>query len=137
MMLRFRHADAVIEPKPNRPATIARGPEGGRISLFYGSTYKRGGAPMGTIIVDPTAAKGTESRNLADYIGAAIDEPTCFHGSMMSESHTSDRSIRSFPSTFPIEPYGQLEEQAEDLLLAFHTAWQRLAGSVPHSGPSS
>jgi integrase len=130
-MIRFRHMDAVIEPKPDRPATVAERPQGGRISLFYGSTFKQGGAPADAIVVDPRAAEHSDARKLADYIGAPIDEPCCFHGSMMSETHPGDSTVRKFPSKFPIEPHEQLREQAEDLLLAFHRAWGRLSWLLP------
>jgi hypothetical protein len=70
-MIRFRHADAVIEPKPNRPATVADGPLGARYSLFYGSTYKQRGYPQDAIVVDPRAPLGEPSREFADHLEIA------------------------------------------------------------------
>jgi hypothetical protein len=130
-MLRFRHADAVENPKPNRPATVAAAPIGGHYLLFYGSTFKHGGSPAGAILADPRAPTTEPAGELARYLGEAIDEPTCFHGSLISETHSSDSSIKPYPTRFPADEFDRLEEQAEGLRLAFAAAWKNLDWLAP------
>ena len=132
-MIRFRHADAVVQPKPHRPATVAEGPLGARFSLFYGSTYKQRAHPQDAIIVDPRAPPGEPSRELADHLGRVIDERTYFHGSMMSQTHGSDPSIEEFPSRFPADLHDELVEQSEQQLLAFREAFNRTQWLLPNA----
>jgi hypothetical protein len=130
-MIRFRHADAVVKPKPRRPATVADGPFGGRYSLFYGSTYKQRAPPRDAIVVDPRAPVDEPARELADHLGRVIDERTYFHGSMMSETHGSDPTIERFPSWFPADLHDELVEQSEQQLLAFREAFHRTQWLLP------
>lgn len=128
-VMRFHHLDALENPKPNRPGIVDE-TRAGRYSVFYGSTFKRRGAPRGAVVADP-GGDGAE-RDLAKCLGRALDERTSFHGSMVSEVEASATTTQVFADgRCPNDVLDTLEEQAEDRLLAFHEAWERMRWLAP------
>lgn len=122
----FHHRDAIDKPKPRRPGVVER-LRSATLTLFYGSTFKRGGYPRDAIEADPQGDSGTPARELADYIAGFLDERTFFHGSLVSESPLQDEGLAHFPkASFPNDLLDDLREQAEDRMLAFLDAWERL-----------
>lgn len=122
----FHHRDAIDKPKARRPGVV-EGLRSAALTLFYGSTFKRGGHPRDVIEANPRAEPGTPARELADYLGGFVDEPTFFHGSLVSESPLQDEGVTHFPkASFPNDLLDDLREQAEDRMLAFLDAWERL-----------
>lgn len=129
----FHHRDAIAKPKPRRPGVV-EALSWARLTLFYGSTFKRGGYPRDAIEANPRGDPGTPARELADYLAGFIDEPTFFHGSLVSETSLQDEGLKHFPqASFPNDLLDDLREQAEDRLLAFLDAWKRLGWLQPDS----
>jgi hypothetical protein len=127
--MRFHHADALENPKPNRPGVVDE-LRAGRYSVFYGSTFKRGGAPRGAVVADPNGPP--EARDLARCLGRAVDERTLFHGSLVSEVEATAATSRVFPDgRCPNDVLDLLEEQGEECLLAFYEAWDRTRWLAP------
>lgn len=128
-VIRFHHWDAVKVPKPNRPGIVDE-TRWGRHSVFYGSTFKQGGVPRDAIIADPRG--GTVECDLARCLGRIIDERTYFHGSLLSEVDASAKTTQVFgDGRCPNDVLDQLEEQAEDRLVAFGQAWARTGFLAP------
>lgn len=129
-LVRFRHWDAKQKPKARRPGVVER-VFSGNLALFYGSTFKRGGYPHDAIEVDPAAAEGTPSRALADYLPGFVDEPTFLHGSLLAETPLRDEGLVHIPGlAFPNDLLEDLEQQAEDRILGFMTAWTNMSWLV-------
>lgn len=125
-LVRFTHWDARREPKRKRPGVVADC-KTGNLVLYYGSTFKRGGYPKDAIEVSPSAELGSQARKLADELPGFVDEPTFFHGSLLAEGPLRGGDVVHLPALgFPNDLLDDLEEQAEDRLVAFLRAWEAL-----------
>jgi hypothetical protein len=126
-LVHFRHWDAVRKPKDGRPGVVDRN-FSGNLAIFYGSTFKRGGYPQDAIEINPRANTGTRPRDLADHLPGFVDEPTFFHGSLVAETPLRDPGLEHIAGlAFPNDLLEDLQEQAEERVLGFVTAWRNMA----------
>lgn len=129
-VVRFFHVDAIDFPKPNRPGIVGMAYQG-YLAVYYGSTFKRGGAPRDAIVADPSDSGAASEKDLARCLGIAIDERTHFHGAMTSEVASSSPQLVRIPGKCPNDVLDTLEEQGQQQRLAFLEAWKRASWLQP------
>lgn len=123
----FTHWDAVQTRKAGRPGVVDR-LFAGNISIFYGSTFKRGGYPRDAIEVSPHAEPGSAARQLSNLLPGFVDEPTFFHGSLVAETSLRAKELKHLRGLgFPSDLLEDLQEQAEERLVGFLVAWNNMS----------